>query len=225
LLAKEKRGQVTKYGMLGGKAKPDETDFLCMAREAKEETGGALSLITISRIADGRGILDGTKVYYENAKSWACKHDLVVPADLDVEMRIDASKACGQRSGRAAIQKKKRVKTQTQQLGIEFVPIESVRNWRPGVGSTCTTHGCCLVCSPHESWHVGTVKRRSGRWTICTGHGSSAAQGGSGWSRRAILGGFGVVRLGVGDGGEKGRGAWLFLLDPHSSMTRPLVSL
>eukprot|EP00966_Prymnesium_polylepis_P007289 167550-Prymnesium_polylepis.1 len=52
LLAKEKRGQVSKYSMLGGKAKPDETDFLCMARAAKEETGGALSLITISRIAD-----------------------------------------------------------------------------------------------------------------------------------------------------------------------------
>ena len=88
LLTKEKRGQVAKYGMLGGKAKPDETDLQCMAREAKEETGGALSLITVSRIADGRGVLDGAKVYYENAKSWACKHDLVVPADLDVDTRF-----------------------------------------------------------------------------------------------------------------------------------------
>ena len=131
LLTKEKRGQVAKYGMLGGKAKPDETDLQCMAREAKGETGGALSLITVSRIADGRGVLDGAKVYYENAKSWACKHDLVVPADLDVDTRFDPSKAAGQRSGRrATIQKKKRAKTQTQQLGIEFVPIESVRDCR-----------------------------------------------------------------------------------------------
>jgi hypothetical protein len=130
LLTKEKRGQVAKYGILGGKAKPDETDLQCMARGAKEEAGGALSLITVSRIADGRGVLDGGKVYYENAKSWACKHDLVVPADLDVEMRFDSSAAGGQRSGRATIQKKKRAKTQTQQLGIEFVPIESVRDWR-----------------------------------------------------------------------------------------------
>ena len=64
LLTKEKRGQIIRYGMLGGVARSDETDFQCMSREAKEETGGALSLITLARIADGRGILDGSKVHY-----------------------------------------------------------------------------------------------------------------------------------------------------------------
>ena len=57
LLTKEKRGAVVKYGMLGGKACPGETDFQCMSREAKEESGGALSLVTLARIAEGRGLL------------------------------------------------------------------------------------------------------------------------------------------------------------------------
>ena len=133
LLTKEKRGQATKYGMLGGSAKPEETDYQCMAREAKEETGGALSLITISRIAEGRGILDGGKVYYENAKSWACKHDLVVPADLDVDTRFEPRKAAEMRTSRVAIQKKKKKRSNkppAQQLGVEFVPIEHVRDWQ-----------------------------------------------------------------------------------------------
>ena len=107
LLTREKRGRVTKYGMLGGAAKPDETDFQCMAREAKEETGGALSLITISRIAEGRGILDGTKVYYENAKCFAVKHDLVVPIDLEIENRFEPGKAASMRTSRVTIKKKK----------------------------------------------------------------------------------------------------------------------
>jgi 8-oxo-dGTP pyrophosphatase MutT (NUDIX family) len=52
---------MVKYGMLGGTARPGETEFQCMSREAKEETGGALTLITLARIAEGRGILDGSK--------------------------------------------------------------------------------------------------------------------------------------------------------------------
>ena len=129
LLTKEKRGQTTKYGMLGGAAKPGETDFQCMAREAKAETGGALSLITIARIAEGRGILDGGKVYYENAKSWSCKHDLVVPADLDVDTRFEPRKAAQMKTGRVAIKKKKRTPP-AQQLGVEFVEIEKMRDYQ-----------------------------------------------------------------------------------------------
>ena len=52
---------MVKYGMLGGTARPGETEFQCMSREAKDETGGALTLITLARIAEGRGILDGSK--------------------------------------------------------------------------------------------------------------------------------------------------------------------
>ena len=32
LLTVEKRGKNTKYGMLGGSARPNETDFQCMSR-------------------------------------------------------------------------------------------------------------------------------------------------------------------------------------------------
>ena len=92
LLTKEKRGQIIRYGMLGGVARSDETDFQCMSREAKEETGGALSLITLARIADGRGILDRSKVHYENSKSFAVKHDLVVASDLDIDSRFEPAR-------------------------------------------------------------------------------------------------------------------------------------
>lgn len=132
LLTREKRGQAVKYGMLGGTARPDETDFQCMSREAKEETGGALSLVTLARIADGRGILDGGKVYYENAKSFAVKHDLVHKADLDVDTRFEMAKAAEMRTSRAVINKKrgKTKKQSTQQLGIEFVTIAQLRDWK-----------------------------------------------------------------------------------------------
>ena len=131
LLTKEKRGQQTKYGMLGGSARPDETDFQCMSREAREETGGVLSLITLARIAEGRGIVDGGKVYYEKSKSYAVKHDLVVPEDLDVDTRFEPSKAAAMRTRRAAIGKKKGKKiAATQQLAIEFVSLEQVGDWQ-----------------------------------------------------------------------------------------------
>ena len=134
LLTKEKRGSEVKYGMLGGKARPDETDFQCMSREAKEESGGTLSLITIARIAEGRGVINGAKVYYENSKSYAVKHDLVHPPDLDVTNRFEPAKAAAMRTSRAVIKKKKKgaAKRPTEQVGLEFVPMESLRNseWR-----------------------------------------------------------------------------------------------
>ena len=135
LLTKEKRGMVVKYGMLGGSARPEETDFQCMSRSAKEESGGALSLITIARISEGRGIINGAKVYYENAKSYAVKHDLVNPADLNVTERFKPDIVEAMRtSSRATIEKKKTKKRATtkraaEQLGLEFVPLYSLRSW------------------------------------------------------------------------------------------------
>ena len=133
LLTKERRGNDVKYGMLGGSASPGETDFECMAREAKEETGGAISATTISRIARGAGIIAGGKVFYENSKSFAIKHDLVVPVDLDVDTRFEPLKAAEMRTSRVTIaKKKKRSKPPTEQLGLEFVDLEKVRDyaWR-----------------------------------------------------------------------------------------------
>lgn len=131
LLTKEKRGSKVKYGMLGGKALPEETDFQCMSREAKEESGGALSLVTLARISEGRGIIDGIKVYYEKSKSYAVQHDLVVPSDLDVATRFEPSKAVAMRTSRAVIKKKRKgaTKRSTEQAGLEFVPMESLRDW------------------------------------------------------------------------------------------------
>ena len=132
LLTKEnKRGSTVKYGMLGGKAQPEETDFQCMSREAQEESGGAISLITLARIAEGRGILDGVRVYYDHAKSFAVKHDLVVPKDLDVATRFKPSEAAKMRTSLAVIKKKKGAATKrpTEQVGLEFVPMDSLRDW------------------------------------------------------------------------------------------------
>jgi len=138
VLTKEKRGKVVKYGMLGGKARPDETDFQCMSREANEESAGAFSQTTLARIAEGRGILggDGAKVFYERAKCYAVKHDLVVPSDQDVTTRFDRGKAKEMRtsSSRATICKKaKKAKKETaEQLGIELVPMAKLCDlqWR-----------------------------------------------------------------------------------------------
>ena len=131
LLTKEQREGKVKFGMLGGKAHEAETDFETMCREANEETGGALSKITLARLTDGRGILDGAKVYYEGAKSFAVKHDLVVPEDLDVDTRFDPRAAAAMASSSdRPIQKKKRKKAKALHLGLEFVPIEHVRDWQ-----------------------------------------------------------------------------------------------
>lgn len=142
LLTKEKRGSEVKYGMLGGSAHPEETDFQCMSRSAKEESGGALSLVTIARISEGRGIIDGAKVYYDHAKSYAVKHDLVHSVDLNVTERFEPDSVEAMRgwTSRAAIDKKKNIvaihkkkrsstKRKTEHLGLEFVPLDSLRSW------------------------------------------------------------------------------------------------
>ena len=76
-------------------------------------------------------MLGGCKVYYDNSKSFAVKHDLVVPADLDVDTRFDPSKVAPMRKSRSPIDKKKlKKKMATQQLRIEFVPLSKLNDWR-----------------------------------------------------------------------------------------------
>lgn len=134
LLTKEKRGRATKYGMLGGSAEPNETDFDCMARTAKEKSGGALSSDTLTRIAEGKGIIGGGKAFYENVKGNAIKFYLDVEADLNVDTRFDSKNASAVRSSRASIAKKngRSKKPETQVLALEFVDMEKVRDhaWR-----------------------------------------------------------------------------------------------
>ena len=45
----------------------------CLGRPKKD--GGGLSLTTVTRLAEGRGILVGVDFYYENSTSYAVKHD------------------------------------------------------------------------------------------------------------------------------------------------------
>lgn len=134
LLTKEKRGNAVKYSMIGGTANPNETDFECMARTAKEKTGGALTPDTLTRIAEGQGIIGGEKAFYENVKGYAVKFALAIEADLDVDTRFDSKKASAMRSTRASITKKKgrSKKPQTQVLGLEFIDLEKIRDhvWR-----------------------------------------------------------------------------------------------
>ena len=135
LLTKEKRGKQTKYGMLGGVARRNETDFQCMSREAKEETGGALSLTTLARIAEGRGILEGdtdSRVFYENSKSFAVIHDLVVPADLDVDTRFEYHRL--QSSGRGG--------QEESHLG----PRHAIREARVQKRSPCVSTWLLVAC-------------------------------------------------------------------------------
>ncbi|KAL3908795.1 MAG: hypothetical protein SGPRY_009659 [Prymnesium sp.] len=102
-----------------------------MSREAKEESGGSISLGTLDRISEGVGVINGAKVYYERSKSYAVKHDLIVPADLDVATRFEPAKAAAMRTSRAVIKKEKKgpAKRPTEQVGLELVPIESLRDW------------------------------------------------------------------------------------------------
>ena len=132
---------------MGGSARPEETDFPCMSRSAKEDTGGALSLITIARILEGRG----TALVDENAKSYAVEHDLVHPADLNVTERFEPNNVEAM-PARATIDKKKNKKKRasTKQLGLEFVPLDSLRSWE--WRGKNMHHGVCS-CSPAcEAW-------------------------------------------------------------------------
>ena len=96
--------------------------------------GYRLSPDTITRIAEGQGILGGRKVFYENNKSFAVKHSLDSEADLDVDSRFDSRKASAMRSSRASIAKKKKKSSRStaQLLGLEFVDMEKIRDhvWR-----------------------------------------------------------------------------------------------
>ena len=142
LLARERRGNEEKLALLGGKAHPNEDAFACAAREAMEETGGALSTVSCLRIARGAGG-KGEVVEYKHpahpaaSRCVAMMHDLVVPVDADVDRRFDAKEAVrlqakSEKSVRQpAIAKKKRA-SKTVQIGTSFVPIDDLRNqqWR-----------------------------------------------------------------------------------------------
>ena len=142
LLARERRGNEEKFALLGGKAHPKEDAFACAAREAKEETGGALSAVTCLRVARGAGG-KGEVVEYKHpahpaaSRCVAMMHDLVVPADATVDQRFDIKEAARLRAKsenglrQPAIAKKKRA-SKTVQLGTSFVPLADLRNhqWR-----------------------------------------------------------------------------------------------
>ena len=138
LLTRERRGKEDKLGLLGGKAMPGEDRFACMSREAKEESGGALSEATLARIKRGAGLLlGGEDVYFEKAGSVAVAHDLVVDKDMDVDTRFDPKKVEQRLLPADPSQKKKRKKgkapaRKTIQTGLEFVSLDKLRDneWR-----------------------------------------------------------------------------------------------
>ena len=147
LLKREKHGDdVPKLALLGGKAIAGEDSFQCAAREANEESGGALSKVTILRISRGAGVkcqADFHAPYQEPVtKSVAVVHDLVVPEDTDVDMRFDKQeavrlKAASKKAGaHPTIGKKKKpmkkCRVYAEQLDIVFVPLANLRSqeWR-----------------------------------------------------------------------------------------------
>ena len=154
LLAKEERVKSgvkeTKLALLGGKALPQEDAFQCASREAIEETGGALSDVTRLRLARGAGVRAVAEYcgpqQDPNTRSMGTAHDLVVPADRDVDERFDAEEAKRLRAlsetsmgtvavARPSIGKKRSrqsAKSTTVQLGLAFVPLQDLRNhkWR-----------------------------------------------------------------------------------------------
>ena len=137
LLTRERRGKEDKYGLLGGKAHEGEDSYTCASREAKEESGGALSDTTLKRIARGAGILACTS--YDHANAVAVKHDLVPQADADAHARFDKIEAARLRAVSASaklatpIKKKRKSKgPPTVQLGLVKVAMSDLRNfqWR-----------------------------------------------------------------------------------------------
>ena len=132
LLTRERRaGKGEKLGMLGGKAREGEGVYECMAREAKEESGGALSEVTLLRIGRGAGMLGETTSYYNKGTSpetasIAVRHDMVVSGDWDVDTRFDIKKAADLRTH----DKKKEKKPQTVQTGLEFVQLKDICDWK-----------------------------------------------------------------------------------------------
>ena len=145
LLAREKKGSDTKLALLGGKAMAGENSFQCAARGAKEESGGALSKVSLLRISRGAGV-KGTPVGYyaqnqePHTQSTAVVHDLVVKEDKDVNLQFNKQEAARLRAAsektgvRPTIGKKKKStkKTATEQLGLVFIALDDLRcvKWR-----------------------------------------------------------------------------------------------
>ena len=135
LLTIERRGKDEKYGLLGGKAQPKEDIFACMAREANEESGGALSNTTLLRIGRGAGALGETLPFVAGnnppeSASIGVRHDLVVNQDLDVDTRFNASKAAAMRTHAQEPAKKKKKSPPTVQTGLIFVSVETLKDFK-----------------------------------------------------------------------------------------------
>ena len=128
LLTRERCGKHEKFGMLGGSVCQGETVWQCMAREAKAESGGALSDETTERIESGKGLL-GTPTYFEKTDSVALIHDLIGPSDLDADSRFDGKKVAALRG---PIKKKGGAarKPPSVQMGTEFVSMHKLRDWQ-----------------------------------------------------------------------------------------------
>lgn len=135
LLTRERRGKVEKMGMLGGKAQSGEDVYTCMAREANEESGGALSKVTLARIGRGAGCIGDVipftvKNNPPETVAVAVKHDLVVEEDLGVDTRFVPAKAAAMRTSTPTNDKKKKKKPPTVQVGLAFVPLKQLRDWK-----------------------------------------------------------------------------------------------
>jgi len=128
LVTRERCGKHEKFGMLGGSVCRGETVWQCMSREAKAESGGALSDETIERIESGKGLL-GTPTYFEKTDSVALIHDLCEPSDLDADSRFDVKKVAALR-GPIKKKSRKSKKPPTVQLGTEFVSMDKLRDWQ-----------------------------------------------------------------------------------------------
>jgi hypothetical protein len=145
LLACEKKGSETKYALLGGKAMAGENSFQCAARGAKEESGGALSGVSILRIARGAGVKGTPVAYYAQnqeptTQNTAVVHDLVVKEDTDVNLKFNKQEAARLRvvSERTGVypsigkKRKPNKKTATEQIGLVFISLDILRSmkWR-----------------------------------------------------------------------------------------------
>ena len=135
LLTIERRGKEEKYGLLGGKAQPKEDVYACMAREANEESGGALSNTTLLRLGRGAGALGDTLPFVvgnnpPESASIGVRHDLVVKADLDVDTQFEASKAAAMRTHAPERTKKKKKSPPTVQTGLKFVSVETLKDFK-----------------------------------------------------------------------------------------------
>ena len=75
--------------------------------------------------------VDDRKIEKAETAAVAVKHDLVVKEDLDVASRFVPAEAAAMRTQTPINdKKKKKKKPPTVQTGLEFVPLEQLRDWK-----------------------------------------------------------------------------------------------